>query len=230
LFSHYFYANHLWLWDTWRKRQSCRYEGTHEDTTPCVAFICGCCHHLRTCHRPDLFITAVTDLFSPDEAKKAGLSKLTPDEINALNAAIFRVMVLMNTTKHPASGSSTDAEDGDVDFFDSQGRAVAYIAEDSDLTIYLWSGKPVAYLDEDSVYGFNGKHLGWLKGGAIYDHDGNLVAAIADRFAQPVTAPPVKAFKQFRPFKAFKEFKPFKPFFGSSWSDAPARIFFLAGT
>jgi hypothetical protein len=175
-------------------------------------------------------VPRLTDLFSPDEARKAGLSKLTPDEINALNDAIFRVMVQMNTSKHTATGSSTDAEDGEVDFFDSQGRAVAYIAEDSDLTIYLWSGKPVAYLEEESVYGFNGKHLGWFKGGAIYDHDGNLVAAIADRFAHPVSTPPAKAFKQFRPFKSFKEFKPFKPFFGSGWSDSSARIFFLAGT
>ena len=173
----------------------------------------------------------LTDLFSPDEAKKAGLAKLSPDEIAALNAAIFRVLVQMNTvSKHSASGPSTDEEGGDVDLFDSQGRAVAYIAEDSDQTIYLWSGKPVAYLDEDSVYGFNGKHIGWLKGGAIYDHDGNLVAAIADRFAQPVSIPPPKSFKQFRPFKAFKEFKPFKPFFTTSWSDIPARVFFLAGT
>ena len=87
----------------------------------------------------------------------------------------------------------------------------------------------MAYLDEDSVFGFNGKHLGWLKSGAVYDHDGNIVAALAERFEARVTPAPLKSFKQFRPFKSFKEFKPFKPFFGLTWSEIPARFFFLSG-
>ena len=37
-------------------------------------------------------IPKLTDLFSPDEFKIAGLSKLTPEEIASLNAALFRVM------------------------------------------------------------------------------------------------------------------------------------------
>jgi hypothetical protein len=101
---------------------------------------------------------------------------------------------------------------------------------EEDLSIYLWDGKPVAYLDEDSIYGFNGKHLGWLKGGAIYDHDGNVVAAVAEAFSSSVATPPAKGFKQFKPFKSFKEFKPFKPFFSSTWSELPARAFFLGGS
>jgi hypothetical protein len=119
----------------------------------------------------------------------------------------------------------------DLDFYDLRERAVAYIdAEDDENPIfYLWDGKPVAYLDDDSVYGFNGKHLGWIKGNAIYDHDGNLVAALSDAFASPVGVPPMKSFKQFKPFKAFKEFKPFKPFFTTIWSETPARVFFLRG-
>ncbi len=126
--------------------------------------------------------------------------------------------------------STREKGDHDLDFYDSRGRAVAYISGDRDLTIFLWTGEPVAYLDEDSVFGFNGKHLGWMKDGAIYNHDGNIVAALEDRFKEPVAVAPIKSFKQFLPFKAFKEFKPFKPFFGLGWSETPARMFFLGGT
>ena len=129
----------------------------------------------------------------------------------------------------PSVSTSRSGSKG-LDFYDSRGRAVAYVDEDENLTIYLWDGKPIAYLDEDSVYGFNGKHLGWLKGDAIYDHDGNIVAALPEAFQSPVSAAPAKSFKQFAPFKAFKEFKPFKPFFGMSWSDVPAKVFFLRGS
>jgi 4-fold beta-flower domain-containing protein len=176
-------------------------------------------------------VPRITDLFSTEETKKAGLSKLSPAEIAALNAAFFRLLTELNSKpdSRPSIVVPSSANGDDMDFYDSRARAVAYIAGDSDLTIYLWTGEPVAYLDEDSVYGFNGKHLGWLKSGAIYDHDGNLVAAFANRFKGTVATPPAKSFKQFRPFKSFKEFKPFKPFFGLSWSDTPARIFLLDG-
>jgi hypothetical protein len=176
-------------------------------------------------------VQRITDLFSADEVKKAGLFKLSPDEIAALNAAVFRVVTELNSKSEssPAIATTNDSASDDLDFYDSRGRAVAYIAGDSDLTIYLWTGEPTAYLDKDSVFGFNGNHLGWLKSGAIYDHDGNVVAAGADRFKGTLAIPPVKGFKQFVPFKAFMEFKPFKPFFRTEWSETPARIFFLGG-
>jgi len=178
-------------------------------------------------------VPRITDLFSANDFKKAGLSKLNPDEIAALNAAIFRVLNLirMNLESELPSAASVKSATSPtgLDFYDSRGRAVAYIAEDENLTIYLWDGKPVGYLDEDSVYGFNGKHLGWLKGSAIYDHDGNIVAALPEAFKGSVSPAPPKSFKQFLPFKSFKEFKPFKPFFSVSWSDTPARVFFLGG-
>ena len=176
-------------------------------------------------------VPKITDLFSKDEIKKAGLSKLNADEIAALNAAIFRVVVRMNAASESAIASANTSETATkgLEFYDSQGRAVAYVDEVEDLTIYLWDGKPVAYLDEDSVFGFNGKHLGWLRGNAIYDHDGNIVAALPEAFQSSVRAAPVKSFKQFAPFKSFEEFKPFKPFFSRTWSDTPAKVFFLAG-
>ncbi|MBU2630387.1 MAG: hypothetical protein KKE61_17380 [Proteobacteria bacterium] len=63
----------------------------------------------------------------------------------------------------------------EIALFDSSAQATAYIAEE--LTIYLWSGKPVAYLEENAaggfhIYGYNGKHLGWLVGNVVWDHNG----------------------------------------------------------
>jgi hypothetical protein len=80
----------------------------------------------------------ITDLFSADEIKDSGLPRLNPSEIGALNAAIFCVLIVTNSKSEPLAtvGESGEAsETGDVDFYDSQGRAVAYIAEDSNLTI-----------------------------------------------------------------------------------------------
>jgi hypothetical protein len=175
-------------------------------------------------------VSRITDLFTADERSKAGISKLNNGEMAALNGAIFRVFIEMNSDRLTSRGQnaiSTSAQN--LEFYDSRGRAVAYIDGEENLTIYLWEGKPVGYLEDDSIFGFNGKHLGWLKGNAIYDHDGNVVAALPEAFSSTVSAPPAKGFKQFLPFKSFKEFKPFKPFFNSSWSDIPAKVFFLKG-
>ncbi len=128
------------------------------------------------------------------------------------------------------TSSFADAED-EITLFDGRGMPSAYVAASDDLTIYLWGGKPVAYLDRDDasgfhVYGFNGKHLGWLVGGIVRDHDGNAACAVRE-ILQFVEFEPFKAFKQFKPFKAFKVFAPFRPFFSTSWSSTPC-VFLLA--
>jgi hypothetical protein len=118
---------------------------------------------------------------------------------------------------------------GDLDLFDAEGKAVAYIHADDGLIMYLWSGEPVAYLVDDSVYGFNGKHLGWFQKGAVYDDDGDIVAALATRFRGSVQRPPIKSLRSLKPLKGLKELKPLKPLFGLSWSKLPAKYFFLQG-
>jgi hypothetical protein len=169
----------------------------------------------------------VTQFLTPDEYRRSGLNKLTPDEVVALNAAMFRVF----TSLAQKSTLSDRVQSGvsELDLFDSHARATAYISDEDGMTIYLWSGEPVAYLDEDSVYGFNGKHLGWLYKGAVYDHDGNVLAASATRFQGGVPPPGLKSLKDLKPLKGLKELKPLKPLFGSSWSDASSRAFFLQG-
>jgi hypothetical protein len=80
------------------------------------------------------------------------------------------------------------------------------------------------------VYGFNGKHLGWFKSGALYDHEGAVVGCTRNRYLGSVEAAPFKAFKQFKPFKAFTEFAPFKPIFTTTWSDDSLRLFLMQGS
>jgi hypothetical protein len=126
---------------------------------------------------------------------------------------------------------STGIQDDEISLFNSHGKPVAYISED--LTIFLWSGKPVAYIYNDSgtlhIYGFNGKHLGWLVKGVIYDHKGYVVGAVREAFVSAVEYEPYKSFKQFEPFKSFKEFAPFQPFLSNHWSDIPLNLFLLQG-
>jgi hypothetical protein len=124
----------------------------------------------------------------------------------------------------------TAASDDEVTLYSSSGKAVAYIADDDDSTIYLWSGKPVAYVYGESVYGFNGKHLGWFEKGIIYDDDGYVVGAMRARFAGPVEIEPLKSLKELKPLKSLRELRPLKPILKISWSDMPLRLFLLEGT
>ncbi|MDX2268663.1 MAG: hypothetical protein NW208_11195 [Bryobacter sp.] len=102
------------------------------------------------------------------------------------------------------------------------------------MTIYLWNGKPVAYLDSDkrnggfSVYGFNGKHLGWLVQGIVRDHEGDAACAIKERM-KSTDFEPFKSFKEFKPFKAFKEFAPPRPTFSKSFGSTTCSLLLAEG-
>lgn len=63
--------------------------------------------------------------------------------------------------------------------FNFKGEPVAYISDDPNKTVYLWDGHPVAYLYGYHVYGFNGRHLGWLINNVLYDSDGNRIGFTA---------------------------------------------------
>jgi hypothetical protein len=58
----------------------------------------------------------ITDLFSADEKRNAGLSKLTTTELSALNAAIFRVLMELNSSSETArtSGGKSTSDSSDL--------------------------------------------------------------------------------------------------------------------
>jgi len=122
---------------------------------------------------------------------------------------------------------SSDKTMADVALYDSRRQAVAYLGADDSRTVYLWSGEPVAYLVDESIYGFNGRHLGWYENGVILDHDGNVVASPAIAFRKPVQAAPARGLKGVTPSKGPTQSTPVKPTLASSWSDLSARDFFL---
>jgi hypothetical protein len=135
----------------------------------------------------------------------------------------FASFVFLLTTS--ASGAT------DVDLYDAKGVAVAFVNSDGiEWTFYSWTdGVPTAYLDEDSIYGFNGKHLGWFERGTVFDHDGNVVMAVAARFKDGVQTPPPKSPKQYKPYKDYKEYRPYKPVYNNTWSKTAARSFLEQG-
>jgi len=103
----------------------------------------------------------------------------------------------------------------ELSLFDGSGRAVAYVVADDDLTIHLWSGEPVAYLarsgtNDFSVYGSDGKHLGWIVDGVVRDHDGDVTCALRDAIAN-AQLEPLKSLKSLRPLQSLSELAPLCP-------------------
>ena len=81
----------------------------------------------------------------------------------------------------------------DINLYDKNGIAIAYISDDYNDTIHLWNGRPVAYLHEDQhVYGMNGKHLGWFIDSIIYNNDGERIGFTYESSPITVTKAPGK--------------------------------------
>lgn len=99
----------------------------------------------------------------------------------------------------------------EITLFGRNGDPIAYVATDDDSTIYSFAGEPFAYIDNDSVYGFNGKHLGWFEDGILWTHLGQKVGFTQKTSPVFTRFEPFKGFKRFKPFKAFKQFAPLKP-------------------
>lgn len=114
----------------------------------------------------------------------------------------------------------TQMPTGERTLFGRNGEPVAYIAYDDENTIYTFSGRPCAYVDEgDKIYGFNGRHLGWLEDGIVWNHSGRRVGFIKTSCPVFTSFEPFKGFKQFKPFKGFKSLAPLKPLKSMSNSD-----------
>ncbi len=122
----------------------------------------------------------------------------------------------------------------EVTLFDSQGEPRAFInMADADKTIYLWDGTPVAYLkttgSNTSVYGFNGKHLGWYAKGILRDHDGYIVGFKKGAVSKMTYAESGKGFKKSKPSKRYADNPPVKYGDKQSYSSKKLADFLKAG-
>lgn len=114
-------------------------------------------------------------------------------------------------------------------FYDKSGIPIAY-SDDND-HIFLFSGESVAYLYGESVYGYNGRHLGFFIDGWIRDHHGDCVfftdIAKGPGPVKPVKrVKPVKSVKSILPVKSVREVKPIKPITNLLWSNLSGKQFF----
>jgi hypothetical protein len=115
-------------------------------------------------------------------------------------------------------------DDGEPLFYDAAGNPIAYLAPGDDGTIYLWNGTPAAYIAEDSgtmtVFGFNGKHLGWYIDGLLVDTKGFLAGFHKGTISTILVRRPdtLKGAKGIRPVKSLRMQPPHLPdlrrFFG----------------
>ena len=114
-------------------------------------------------------------------------------------------------------------------FYDRTGKPVAYTEDGTH--VYLFTGEPVAYFVEDAVYGFNGKHLGWLDKGWIRDLNGACVFFSENASGSGPLKPlkelrPLKSLKQLKPIKSIREIKHIRAVDSLSWSPLSGTQFF----
>ena len=117
----------------------------------------------------------------------------------------------------------------EISLYDDAGEAVAYIDTDDEMNIYLWKGEPIAYLDGPSVYGFNGKHLGWFKKGIIWDHEGYAVGFIEGAVNKLTKLERLKGLQKLTPLKSLQQLEPLEPMHKSQWARLPLEIFLTMG-
>ncbi len=115
----------------------------------------------------------------------------------------------------------------EITIFDHQGEAVAYVDTDEEATVFMWSGLPVAYISGTNIYGFNGKHLGWINQGILYDHEGYGVGFFKNATTTLTQLESLKGLKQLKPLRALKELEPLQLLFSSYWTNTPLGIFLI---
>lgn len=117
----------------------------------------------------------------------------------------------------------------EISLYDDAGEAVAYIDTEDEFNIYLWNGDPVAYLDEQSIYGFNGKHLGWFEDGIIWDHKGCAVGFIDGAVDMLTKLERLKGLQKLTPLKSLQQLEPLEPLHLNQWGRLPLEFFLLGG-
>ena len=123
----------------------------------------------------------------------------------------------------------------EVALYDGKGLAGAYIATDLDSTVYLYNGEPVAYLTWTvsgiSLYGFNGKHLGWLEERIIRDHAGRAVAVLKGALPGAALHPEPPKWPRKRPPRRSRPLElPIRPPNRREFAKTPLREFLARGS
>ena len=114
-------------------------------------------------------------------------------------------------------------------FYNSEGRAVAYLDDDTE-SIYLYDGTPVAWLSDDSIYSYSGRYLGWFQNGWVWDLCGDCVFFTDTATGGPVRpvtqVRPVRGVRAVRPVRGVREVRPVRPVRSAAWSNLSDESFF----
>ena len=132
-----------------------------------------------------------------------------------------------------AADSTGAASAEEITLYDSEGNAAAWIDTGDRNTIYLWSGEPAAYVLKrgsiPEIFGFNGRHLGWLEKGIVRDHEGLMAGFTKGSLNMHTGQEHYRPQKMQKPFRAQPEFPPQRPFYRNSFSGTPLRELLMQG-
>lgn len=123
----------------------------------------------------------------------------------------------------------------EIALYNANGEPTAYIdASQSDLPIFMYDGTPVAYLKTASgnyfhIYGFNGKHLGWLEDGRVLDHQGYVAGFQRGSMPKYTRSEPYKYCKKYKPMKSYAQSAPYKPYSKRSFGNTSLSLLLLSG-
>lgn len=108
------------------------------------------------------------------------------------------------------------------------GDVVCYLVDGRYL--YLWDGRPVAYVAEGRVYAYDGRQLGWLENGWLYDRGNQPALFSSEGFggpARPVPKPrPFRSTPQKKPAPAVRQVGLTKPTRTFDWSPGVGPAYF----
>lgn len=118
-------------------------------------------------------------------------------------------------------------------FFDRNGVAKIYLDESSNI-FYSYGGVPQFYLKFDTyngdtyVYAFDGKHLGWLSFGRLYNLKGDIFLFTQSSGINVIyRIEPIKSIKQVPPVKKIEQVPPIKPILSNRIVELPSSISLL---
>ena len=132
-----------------------------------------------------------------------------------------------------AAVSTGAASAEEITLYDSEGNVAAWIDTGDRNTIYLWSGEPAAYVLKrgsiPEIFGFNGRHLGWLEKGIVRDHEGLMAGFTKGSLMRHTGQEHYRPPRRQKPFRAQPEFSPRRPFYRNGISELPLASFLMQG-